>query len=145
MSNPPPPPPPPPGYGDQQPPASFGAEPVASPKNGLGTASLVLGILAILGAVFFIGLLFGVIGLVFGFIGRSRFKKGEATNGGVALAGIITSVVGILIGAAVVVFTVILVNSDDFENLTDCIDAANGDQAELDQCNDDFADDLIGG
>ncbi len=37
------------------------------------------------------------------FIGRSRAKKGQATNGGVALAGIITGAIGLVLSIVLVV------------------------------------------
>ena len=54
----------------------------------------------------FTGIL-GIIGLILGFIGRGRVKRGEATNGKVALWGIITSavVVVLLIGDLVILIT----------------------------------------
>ncbi|MFF6998098.1 DUF4190 domain-containing protein [Streptomyces sp. NPDC008313] len=97
-------------YGGSQPPAWFGgpaygwpAAPVA-PSNGMGTAGLVLGIVA---AVVFclwpLAIVLGVLGVVFGALGRARARRGEATNGGQALAGIICGAVGIALGAALLV------------------------------------------
>ena len=48
----------------------------------------------------------GIIGLILGFIGRGRAKRGEATNGTMALWGIITSAVAVvisIIGAVILV------------------------------------------
>lgn len=109
-------------------------------RNGLGVASLVLGILSIPAGLFVIGIVLGILAVVFGFVGRSRVKRGEADNGGVALAGIITGFVGIAISIVVIVFTVILVTSDEFENLTECLEAADDDQAAIDDCERDFTD-----
>lgn len=77
--------------------------PVALPaRNGLGVAALVLGILSI----FPLDLLFipGILAVIFGIIGRRRARRGEATNGGMALAGLITGVIGLLIGVGLVIF-----------------------------------------
>lgn len=65
------------------------------PPNGHGTAGLVLGIIAVVFAVIPIA---GVaawfiwpVGLVLALIGFARVRRGEATNRGPALAGVITS------------------------------------------------------
>ncbi|MGH2393844.1 MAG: hypothetical protein ACRDGH_10185, partial [Candidatus Limnocylindria bacterium] len=59
----------------------------------------------------FTGIL-GIIGLILGFIGRGRAKRGEATNGTVALWGIITSAVVVVI---LIVNLVILITGWSFE------------------------------
>ena len=108
-----------------------------NPSNGMGIASLVLGILSILGGLFIIGGLLGILAVVFGFIGRGKAKRGEATNGGMAVAGIITGFVGILLTLLVVVLAVFVATSDGFDNLIDCLDAAET-EAERQQCAEDF-------
>ncbi|GGL97567.1 hypothetical protein GCM10010129_46650 [Streptomyces fumigatiscleroticus] len=69
------------------------------PSNGMGTAALVLGIVA---AVVFclwpLAILLGILGVIFGAVGRGKARRGEATNGGQALAGIICGSVGIAVG-----------------------------------------------
>ena len=92
-------------------------EPVAyqAPRNGVGTTALILGIIGVLVGIiplfFWVAGILGVIGLVLGFVGRGRFERSEATNGTMALWGIITSLAAlvlsgvgllILVGAAVV-------------------------------------------
>lgn len=64
------------------------------PANGMGTASLVLGIVMIvLGALPFIWIT-GVLGIIFGVIGRRRANAGVATNGAMAMWGLVLSIVG---------------------------------------------------
>jgi hypothetical protein len=71
------------------------------PKNGMGTASLVLGIVGLLFSwIPFIGIVawpLVILGFIFGFIGLSRARKRAATNPGVALTGIILSGIGLII------------------------------------------------
>ncbi|MEU2620271.1 DUF4190 domain-containing protein [Streptomyces sp. NPDC007157] len=68
------------------------------PNNGLGTASLVTGIISVVGfCAWPIALVMGVLAIVFGSIGRARVGRGEATNGGQALAGIICGSVGLVL------------------------------------------------
>jgi hypothetical protein len=134
----------PPSYGTQpgQPPYAYppyGAPVQGQGRNGFGVASLVLGILSI---VTFVGGLLGIPGLVFGILARRRAKRGEATNGGVALAGIITSVVGMVLLAAYVTVAVLVFTSDTGQRFFDCLDAARNSNTANQQCSDQFVRDL---
>ncbi|MEV7421932.1 MULTISPECIES: DUF4190 domain-containing protein [unclassified Streptomyces] len=72
-----------------------------SPANGMGVAALVLGIISVVGFCFWgLSVILGVLALIFGIIGRRRAGRGEANNGGMALAGIILGTIGAVIGAA---------------------------------------------
>lgn len=65
---------------------AYGAPPVR-PRNGMGVAALVLGI---------VGFLIGptsILAIVFGRIGLNRVARGEATNKGVAQAGFVLGIV----------------------------------------------------
>jgi hypothetical protein len=76
-------------------------------RNGLGTAALVLGITAVIFSFIpLVGIIawpIGITGLVLGFVGLARVNRREATNRGVAIAGLITS------GAALVICVLWLV------------------------------------
>ncbi|MEU6588100.1 hypothetical protein ABZ923_02510 [Streptomyces sp. NPDC046881] len=68
------------------------------PSNGMGTASLVLGIISAVGFLMWpVALVLGILALIFGGIGRGKAGRGEATNPGVALAGIICGAAGIVL------------------------------------------------
>lgn len=101
-----------PGYQGQGPPGyGWPAMPMA-PANGMGVTALVLGIIA--AAVFCLwplAIVLGVLAIIFGSIGRGRAKRGEATNPGQALAGIICGIAGIVLGVALLV--VLIVTPDD--------------------------------
>ncbi|MGX1543533.1 DUF4190 domain-containing protein [Streptomyces adustus] len=72
--------------------------------NGMGTAGLVLGILsAVVFCLWPIAIIMGVLGLIFGLIGRRKASRGEATNGGQALAGAICGGAGIFLGIGMIV------------------------------------------
>lgn len=129
----------PPPYGQQQ----FGMPPVpAGSSNGLGTASLVLGILSLVTWFLLIGGLFGIVAVIVGFLGRGKAKRNEASNGGMALAGIITGAVGILLTVLVIVGVAALFSTGEFSNLTDCLQDADGDQEAIDDCRRQFEDSL---
>ncbi|MYX76029.1 DUF4190 domain-containing protein [Streptomyces sp. SID3915] len=78
-----------------------------APANGLGIAAMVLGIIAVVGfCMWGIGIILGILALVFGIIGQGRAKRGEANNGGMALAGIVLGSIAILVGAVFLGFLI---------------------------------------
>ncbi len=80
-------------------------QPQVDNSKGLQIASLVLGIISIVGCCccgFFI-IPCGIVGLILGIIGMKRAKE-CGVNSGMSLAGIITSAVGIVIGLIVAAF-----------------------------------------
>ncbi|MFB8029925.1 DUF4190 domain-containing protein [Streptomyces sp. NPDC056465] len=96
-----------PGYAGQQPWAP-------APANGLGIAAMVLGIIAVVGfCMWGFGIILGILALIFGIIGRGRAKRGEATNGGMALAGIILGSISIVISAIFLGFLIWAVANDE--------------------------------
>ena len=102
------------------PPAGHGTGHDGAPRqNGLGTAALVVGISAgIFGVAFFpLGLVLGVVGTVWGSRSRKRARRGEATNGGMALTGLVLSIVGVLIAIALAFFVGYI-----FSQAEDCAD-----------------------
>ncbi|MFB7600457.1 DUF4190 domain-containing protein [Streptomyces sp. NPDC056160] len=110
-----------PGYGyPQSGPAHPAAPPVGypqapgygmpmQPSNGMGTTGLVLGIIGVVCSLtfflWFFGIILGILGIIFGAIGRGKANRGEATNKGAAtgglVCGIIATVVLPLLGIAV--------------------------------------------
>ncbi|MEV6164400.1 DUF4190 domain-containing protein [Streptomyces sp. NPDC052052] len=91
-----------------------------APSNGMGTAAMVLGILALcMFCVYGIpSLILGILALIFGILGRGRVKRGEATNSGQALAGIIMGSIGIVLGVVIIGFFVWLfaTHADEFDD-----------------------------
>lgn len=78
-----------PAYAQGAQPYPYGAAPL--PKNSLGVWSLVLGILSVLGC----GILTGIAAIIVGHKSRRAQREGQADNGGMGLAGIITGWAGI--------------------------------------------------
>ncbi|MFJ4685770.1 DUF4190 domain-containing protein [Streptomyces sp. NPDC088789] len=105
-----------PGYGYPSPaypsPAYPPAQPVGypmtpgyvmpmQPSNGMGTTGLVLGIIGVVCSVtfflWFLGVILGVLAIIFGAIGRGKANRGEATNKGAATAGLVCGIVATVI------------------------------------------------
>jgi hypothetical protein len=104
----PPPYPQPPAY-----PAGYGGDPYnpyGAPqqmRNGLGIAGMVLGIISVvLFILSWIAALIGILAIVFGAIGRSRVKKGQASNKGQATAGLVLGIIGTIVGIVFLIFIV---------------------------------------
>ncbi|MFF4948920.1 DUF4190 domain-containing protein [Streptomyces chattanoogensis] len=74
----------------------------ARPGNGFGTAALVVGIVGVLlGVAVVPGIVLGVLAMVFGAVGRTRRARGQATNGGTALAGMVLGGTAVTVSALV--------------------------------------------
>ena len=140
------PPPPPPQYGvypgsypppPPQPYAGY-APPPTAPKNGLGIAALVIAIIALLSVVG--GVVLGVVAIILGFLGWGRAKRGEANNGGIAIAGIVLGFLSII--EAIVVIGLFVWGFDRVggTDYVDCLSRAGNDEQAVQQCADQFRD-----
>jgi Domain of unknown function (DUF4190) len=131
-SYPPPPPAPYAGY------AGYAPPPVG-PKNGLGIAALIV---AIIGLVFcwtvFGGIILGVVAVIIGFLARGRVKRGEASNGGVAIAGIVLGIVAIILGLVFIPIWYSLFEGAGVTDYVDCVSRAGSDQEAVQQCANQF-------
>jgi hypothetical protein len=67
---------------------------LSGPRNGAGTTSLVLGIVMVTLGLLPVIWIAGVVGIVYGVIGRRRVRVGVATNGTVANWGLALSIIG---------------------------------------------------
>ncbi|GLZ54107.1 DUF4190 domain-containing protein [Actinomycetospora sp. NBRC 106378] len=128
------------------------ATPPPKPKNGMGVAALVFGILALLLIWLPVaGLILGLLAIIFGVIGRGRVRKQQATNGGVALTGLIlgvlTFLLNLLLTIAVLLFGFAffgLGGGASVDQATQCVQVANqqptlaAKQSALQQCVDQF-------
>jgi hypothetical protein len=123
------PPPPPQPYAGYTPPP-------AAPKNGLGIAALVVAIIALLSVVG--GVVLGVVAVILGFLGWQRARRGEATNGGIAIAGIVLGILSIIEAVVVIVMSVWVFNEVGGTDYMDCLTKAGSDQAEVQRCVDQF-------
>jgi hypothetical protein len=71
------------------------------PRNGLGTAGFVLGLIGLLFApIPIVGIIawpLTILGLIFSLVGYSRARSGRASNKGLSLTGFILSIIGLVI------------------------------------------------
>ena len=117
------------------------------PRNGAGVAALVLGLLGLVLALLVLpaplGALLGLLAAVFGIMGISRAGRGDATNRGQAVTGLISGILALALG----VFLTVRIGSylqdhaSDFNNLTRCLNSANTAQ-ERTACTNTFLDQI---
>lgn len=94
-----------------------------SSSNGFAVASMILGILAIpLGCCYGIGIVFAIISIVMAFIGK---KNNGGSFGGMGLAGIICSCIGILMGVLFWVFLLIGLSQMSSSELDSILNSVN--------------------
>jgi uncharacterized protein DUF4190 len=111
-----------------------------APRNGLGIAALIVAIVGLLLCLSVVGgVIFGIAAVVMGFIARGRVKRGEADNGGVALAGIVLGFLSILAGLACIAIWILIwwdvFSGSDYFN---CMNKAGQDTTAQQQCTDQF-------
>lgn len=87
-----------------------------SVSTGFAIASLVMGILSILGCCCYgvIGILFGILGIIFGCI---QPKDEYGKKPGMAVAGIITSAIGLVMGIIVILCLVLFAGASTLKSL----------------------------
>lgn len=81
-----------------------------APRNGLGLAALILGIVALplclTGLTAWLAIILGIIAVPLAIAGLARVRRGTATNRAVTIAGLVLGVVGIAGGIASTVVTI---------------------------------------
>jgi len=142
----------PPGWGDP-------AQPT-KPRNGMGVAALVFGILALLTCWWLpvVGGILGIVAIILGVIGRGRAKRMEATNKGMAttglVLGILTLIVNIILSVALFLFGVAFLNlggGASIQQFQQCLSNATNQpnpaavQQAAEQCSQQFGQQLPGG
>jgi hypothetical protein len=107
-----------------------------APKNGLGVAALVVAIIALISVVG--GVVLGIVAVILGFLGWQKAKRGEATNGGIAIAGIVLGILSIIEALVVIALSVWVFNEVGGTDYMDCLSKAGSDQEAVQQCVDKF-------
>jgi hypothetical protein len=88
----------------------------------MGTTAMVLGIIAVAGfCMYGLGVILGILALIFGIIGLKKVGRGEATNRGMALAGVVLGAIGTLVSAVFLGFIIWAISQDStsFEDSSD--------------------------
>ena len=100
------------------------------PQNGLGIAALIVGIFAVIfGIAFFpLGFILGVVGIGLGIAGRKRAQARASHQRRGALAGLVLSIVGMLVSIAFAFFVGYI-----FSQTEDCAKPGLS-QSEQEQC-----------
>jgi hypothetical protein len=110
---------PPPGSGQPYPSApppgsGYGGAPPSEQNNTLGLLGMIFGIAGIVFA--FLCGLFGlpvpIAGIVLGALGMKRVSEGRATNRGMALTGVITGAIGVVIAIVAVIIGAAMLSTD---------------------------------
>jgi hypothetical protein len=125
------PPPPPPPYAGFTPPP-----PPTALKNGLGIAALVVGIIALISV--FGGVVLGVVAVILVIIGLQRARRGEANNGGVAIAGVVLGVLSIIVSIVAISMFAWFFAKSGGGDYVDCLSEAGSDQQAVQRCADQF-------
>jgi hypothetical protein len=130
---------------------AYSAQPApASPprsRNGLGVAALVIGVASLVAGISFIlfplALVGGLVGLIIGIVALSRRKARGATNAGQATAGLVCSVLALIIAIdlSVHVGTWAARNTSVFARFDKCI-AQAGSRAAVSTCISNFANEV---
>ena len=124
---------------------SYGTNvPSRSLPKGMAVASLVLGILGLLTSFFLLGGLLGLIAVILGVLALGKIKRGEADGRGLAIGGIITGALAMLLTILllVTVGSFLSENSDEISELNDCVKAAGNNQPAVQVCRDRFNEQL---
>lgn len=99
-----------------QQPNYYQQSPETPPANGLAIASLVLGILSIPASCCYgAGIIFAIIGLILGCVS----KKPDSSFNGMAIAGIVCSIIGLLVGIGF--WVIVGFSFTTFESFSDII------------------------
>ncbi|GAB4068058.1 hypothetical protein GCM10028777_25930 [Angustibacter speluncae] len=103
------------GYGGAP---SYGTPAGGSRTNVMAIIAIIAGVLAIIAScLWFVAGPLGIAAIVLGVLGRGKAKRGEAGGGGLAMAGIITGAIGLVLTIVLTLIGVSFLNQ--FENCTD--------------------------
>ena len=129
------------GAGGQPVPSYNGNEYMMQQNNkagkGLGIASLVLGILALLSGWMFIGGLFGLIGLILGVMSLRQAKKAGAPKG-LAITGIVLSILGLISAIVMGILVAFVFQNVDIPGAMEACQQYQNNQQQLEQCMRDY-------
>lgn len=99
----------------------------AQKKNGMATASMVLGIISIvLGLFGWLGILTGIVAVILAVVAKNQIKADPSMSGsaGQAKGGLIMGIIGIVLGIVITVLAIMAVNAlaNELENRANSFD-----------------------
>lgn len=113
------------------------SHPAPPVSNGAAIAALVLGILALVFALlpftFFLGLVCGLTAILLAAVGLRRASRPGVPGRGMAVAGLVTGLLGLVIGVLWVVGFVTLANNADFRERFDRLEDRFSQLSQLDR------------
>lgn len=96
----------------------------APPRNGLGLAALIVGIVSLLVALIplvgILGGLGGVVAIILGVLALVRVRRGVATNRGVSITGVVLGGLAVLAAVAWLVVIFAFAGSNTFQGIAAC-------------------------
>jgi hypothetical protein len=84
------------------------------------------------------GVILGVIAVVIGFVAWGRVKSGQATNGGVAIAGIVLGFLAIIVSLIFIPIWIGVFQQVGGTNYVSCLSKAGSDQQAIQKCAEQF-------
>lgn len=113
--------------------------PQVGPRNGLGSAALIMAMLALVFSWSIIGgIVGGLIAVVLGFAGRGRAGRGDADNGAIANAGIGLGALAVVVGVAFIPIWIGFLSEAGIGDYVDCMQKAGTDRPAQVQCENSF-------
>lgn len=100
-----------PGYGGYP----YPVQPPQQQRSGLAVAALVLGLVGLCTSLFYVGGVVGIVGLVFSVIALRAANRTRGPGRSMAIWGLVTSILAIVVNAVEIVFLVFL-----FHSLANC-------------------------
>jgi hypothetical protein len=109
----------------------------------MAITALVLGALAVLTCWTIIGgFLLGIVAIILGMVAASRAKRGTAGGRGLAITGAVLGLLGVVLAGVLLAVVGSFFNSESAKNLRDCLEQAGDSQAQIDDCEQEFRDEL---
>lgn len=95
------------------PPGSY-PPPAAPQQNGVAIAAMVTGIVSLVFFwLFFIGIPAGIVGVILGFVGLNKSKQMNGVGRGMAITGLVTGAIGIVVSVVIIVIAAVTVNEQE--------------------------------
>jgi hypothetical protein len=109
----------------------------------MAITALVLGVLALLSSWTVVGgILLGLAAIIVGLIALTKIRQGRADGKAMAIIGIITGALGLVVAVGLIAIGASLLNSETGQNLQDCLEDAGNDQQAQAECQREFQEEL---